>query len=945
MFNYQFRISQLKKNLKTKQYRKIAIYGNGVNARRVLKELLQYPICGVIVLAKETDTFCGFPVFEQASLLEIGVDCIIMAAVSKSAQAICQRIGELCINNDISLLNMYGKEEIRIQDILDNQKKWNFEEQKNFMGRQNSIFWAVSLEKGLLSISSEIEKKIWQDIEETLQFPNFSKYRQAVQQKLTLEEYDCLETVYQIFSEFCPIDEVYIKKLIKLESEYRNKYIEIDEHVLHFVRHAMKISQKIVFYSTTKYLWEYVPDEIKENPICEYFVVDKRNTNSTMVESIADEYFSNKIYDQWIIISKERDDFNDYELCNATPLFLCESNMNVNQIENVCQYQQRKINRLENKPTVSILLLGGDDKKQTELCIESIICNTDFVDYEIILSQMDVDSRKNFDQFGEIEIVQDVINKTRVERFNYISKYARGDFFVLLDDTVTVYLNWLYPMVKILFENANIGEVGGIVLDESGKILCAGGFAREKGIVEWYGKGEERNNFHYRYTLSVDCHPLCNILISRRTWQEIDGCKNNGVEMSWCISQTGAEVILQPDSLVECINKRGVEEIVNSTNPSIDMKSSYREKEKKKTVLFISEKIPTYDKDAGSRTIYMYMELLVEKGYAVKMLPACFRVDEPYAHILQQKGIEILVGETIQFHFEEWLCENEGGIDYAFLNYPHCSFRYIDSIQNHGIPTRYYGMDLHYIRLLREYEISHDIQKWQEAKKVFTLEKFLIEHCEVVYYPSTVEVEIVKTRFKIENVKMLMATTYDMQQKVQPYYVSNRSGMMFVGGYGHRPNVDAMIWFITEIYPIIYVKTQAPFYLVGSNMPEELNQLESPGLVKVGYLSDKELDELYGKVRMIVVPLRYGAGIKGKVIEAMYYGVPVITTSIGAEGVPGAEIPMEVVDGSEAFANRTIETYYNEEKLQVMSKRGRIFISKYFSKEAAWESIKNDFGN
>ena len=135
------------------------------------------------------------------------------------------------------------------------------------------------------------------------------------------------------------------------------------------------------------------------------------------------------------------------------------------------------------------------------------------------------------------------------------------------------------------------------------------------------------------------------------------------------------------------------------------------------------------------------------------------------------------------------------------------------------------------------------------------------------------------------------------------YDAKEREGILFIGGFSHAPNVDAALWFGKEIYPEILKRQNITFYIVGSNAPDEVKNLNTTGIKYKGFVSEHELCDLYQKVRIVVVPLRYGAGIKGKVVDAMYQEVPIISTSVGIEGILEAESCVEIADSKE-FSKR-----------------------------------------
>ena len=108
-----------------------------------------------------------------------------------------------------------------------------------------------------------------------------------------------------------------------------------------------------------------------------------------------------------------------------------------------------------------------------------------------------------------------------------------------------------------------------------------------------------------------------------------------------------------------------------------------------------------------------------------------------------------------------------------------------------------------------------------------------------------------------------------------------------MGGFGHPPNLDAVLWFAREIFPLVLEEEpEMVWHIVGGNPPEEVQALASERIQVHGYIPDEELNALYRQVRLVVAPLRYGAGVKGKVVECIYHQCPLLTTAAGVEGLP-----------------------------------------------------------
>jgi hypothetical protein len=175
----------------------------------------------------------------------------------------------------------------------------------------------------------------------------------------------------------------------------------------------------------------------------------------------------------------------------------------------------------------------------------------------------------------------------------------------------------------------------------------------------------------------------------------------------------------------------------------------------------------------------------------------------------------------------------------------------------------------------------------------------------------------------------------------------DRRDVVFVGGYQHPPNIDAVQYFVNNIMPILRGRLPGiRFYAVGSNPPSAIRTLASEDVVITGFVED--LSSLLDKMRVSVAPLRYGAGIKGKIGTAMVAGLPTIATSLAAEGmslIDGENIL--VADGEEEFAEAVIQLYKNEPLWNSLSKAGLDFSAKRWGSKAAWvilESILQGIG-
>ncbi len=625
-------------------------------------------------------------------------------------------------------------------------------------------------------------------------------------------------------------------------------------------------------------------------------------------------------------------------------------------------------------PDVSIVIPVFNHFADTYRCLLSILKNTLYVNYEVIIA--DDNSNDITKCVGKVAkgivIIRNESNMRFLKNCNNAALHAKGKYILFLNNDTQVRLNWLFPLFQIMESDKTIGLAGSKLIGADGLVQEAGGIVFRDGSAINYGRGMSIKNAELNYVRDVDYISGASILVRADLWREIGGfderyapayCEDS--DLAFEIRKKGYRVVYQPAS--EVIHFEGISngtdlsegdkqyQIINERklrDKWQDILANHYEnthekyliasdrKYNKKTILFISTHIPTYDKDAGSKTIYKYLKLFIENGYLVKFWPINDCPTQPYTHELQQLGIQVIYRQGDK-KTSNWIMKNAGNIDYAFINYPNVANEIIDMINLAGIKVRYYGHDLHYLRLKREYELNGNQIALQESNAMYVMEKNVIKKSDYVYYPSDDEVNIVKKEFHKENVKKLIPYFYDSYDTFS-YQPDTRTGMMFIGGT-HSPNEDAVKWFLDEIYPKVCKQISIPFYIVGANRVEIKKLNDNWDVICTGYVTEKELVDLYHKVKLVVIPLRYGAGVKGKLVDALYRGVPVITTHVGAEGVDEEGNAVCLAEQAEEFANMICKTYKDNVELARMSAAGKNIINRDFSKEAAWRCIGKDF--
>ena len=174
--------------------------------------------------------------------------------------------------------------------------------------------------------------------------------------------------------------------------------------------------------------------------------------------------------------------------------------------------------------------------------------------------------------------------------------------------------------------------------------------------------------------------------------------------------------------------------------------------------------------------------------------------------------------------------------------------------------------------------------------------------------------------------------------------IDQRQHLLFVGGFQHLPNVDAVQWFVQEVWPIVHAAEPAMrVRIVGSQMPSKLQNLDVPGVEILGFVQD--LDDLLSQSRISIAPLRYGAGVKGKINQAMAHGLPVVATSMAVEGMNLLhEEHVLVADTPQDFARELLRLYSDGALWNALVINGKGNIRRTFSREIAKQTLNRLLG-
>jgi glycosyltransferase involved in cell wall biosynthesis len=348
--------------------------------------------------------------------------------------------------------------------------------------------------------------------------------------------------------------------------------------------------------------------------------------------------------------------------------------------------------------------------------------------------------------------------------------------------------------------------------------------------------------------------------------------------------------------------------------------------------LVIDDDLPRPDRDAGSIATFEQMLLLRRLGWHVTFCPVhALTVDPRQAEVLARNGIE--VAGPPQFGSVTQYLQAEGeGLGLVHLYRYENTAMLLDRVRELAPDAKlvFATADLHFLREERRAELAGkalpDAVREEELRCMRAADATIV----------TSDYELELLRRDVDPEKLVLLRWITRAQPVSRGFV-DRQNICFVGNFRHPPNLDGIQWFLAEVFPML--RRTLPglrLLLAGSDMPPYMADLAGSGVEVLGWVED--LAELFGRVRLSVAPLRFGAGFKGKVATSLAHGLPVVGSSISLEGTGLSDGDgVAVADDPPAFAEAVVRLHEDAALWTEQSARGLERVTALYSPEAALE--------
>lgn len=621
-------------------------------------------------------------------------------------------------------------------------------------------------------------------------------------------------------------------------------------------------------------------------------------------------------------------------------------------------------------PKASIIIPVYNKFAYTAACLASLQQEGATLSFEVIV----VDDGSSDETEESLKSVPGLRYHRNAENLGFVgacnagAALARGEYLVFLNNDTVVRPGWLDALIHTFSQHERVGLVGAKLVYPDGRLQEAGGIIFADGSGWNYGRFGDPANPAFNYVREVDYCSGAAIAIANRLFQTLGRFDQRyapayyeDTDLAFKVREHGLRVLYQPAATVihfegitsgtdtgsgtkryQVINQGKFLERWQSVLPAQPKPGSdielAKEHRRKGRILVIDATTPEPDKDSGSVRLVNLLKSMVELGYKPTFFAENRLFLNGYSDALQALGVEVLFGSWLD---PVELLRQHGHRFQAILVSRHYVLGpLLKVIRDYAPRARliFDTVDLHYLRERRAAELEQKPELLRAAAKTQLAELRLIRASDITLVVSPVEKallakEVPEARVEIlSNVHEVAGPGPDFDQ---------RHDLYFVGGFQHTPNVDAVLWFVQSIWPLIVPALPGVrFHIVGSRMPESIRELASDTVVVHGYVPS--MQPFLDGFRLSVAPLRYGAGVKGKVNQSMAHGQPVVATNMAAEGMNlQHEVDVMIADDADAFAQAVVRLYRDRALWERLAANGLANIERHFSVQTAKLTLQN----
>jgi GT2 family glycosyltransferase/glycosyltransferase involved in cell wall biosynthesis len=553
---------------------------------------------------------------------------------------------------------------------------------------------------------------------------------------------------------------------------------------------------------------------------------------------------------------------------------------------------------------------------------------------------------------------------------NRAAERARGRYLLLLNNDTLLLEGCLDALHRTFVEHQHVGAVGARLIYPDGRLQEAGGIVWRDGSAWNWGRGEDPEDPRFNYVREVDyCSAAC-LMVPTELFRELGGFDERyapayyeDTDLCLALRDRGYSVLYQPAATVVHFEgaSHGTDESSGLKAYQVRNRDRFREKwamrlqdhlengvcpERERDrvdgprVLWIEACMLTPDQDSGSLRTWRLLGILCRLGCKVTFMADNLENSQPYTRDLQAMGVEVQHAPYTRA-IGDYLRREGAQFDLIVLCRHYIAIKYVDLVRQVAPSAQllFDTVDLHYLRLRRQAALDASANTRKLAEETYREEISVAARADLTLVVSDVEREELAKELPSARVEVL-SNVHDPVAICPP--PEGRAGILFVGGFQHPPNIDAVEFYAREIWPLLRAShPEVRTFVIGSRMPGSLRRFgEEAGLDMLGYVDDLE-PYLLG-CRVSIAPLRYGAGVKGKVNQAMSYGLPLVATKVSMEGTGFSDDEdVLIADQPEAFAHAISSLCVDDALWRRLSESSRACVERTVSTAATTVRLRS----
>ncbi|WP_258344783.1 glycosyltransferase [Saccharopolyspora gregorii] len=631
-------------------------------------------------------------------------------------------------------------------------------------------------------------------------------------------------------------------------------------------------------------------------------------------------------------------------------------------------------------PVVSVIVPVHGKWPYTRQCLRFLGGHLVSVPFEVIVvdDASPDDSAVRLAECEGVRLVRAERNLGFIGACNLGAQHARGRHLFFLNNDAEVTESWLDLLVSTMDSDERVGLVGAKLVYPDGRLQECGGIVWADGTGWNLGRNGEPNASEHNVLRDVDYCSGAAILVRAEVFHQVGGFDTRfapayyeDTDLAFAVRAAGYRTVVQPKAVV--VHHEGVSngtdlstgvkrhqelnrqvfvdkwrEVLADHLPEASPRNLWLARQRGARghhgpiVLVKDHQVPRPDFDSGSVRIRRVLEQFVELGARVVFFPGNHAKLEPYTTELQQAGVTVLPEPELQ---QAFLAEAGSEISLAVLSRPQVAWSLVEELRTRAPQAvlAYDTVDVHFLRLQRQAALAEEQGEPDVAKallrKAFAsreMELGLVRSCDVTLVVSEAEQQLLGELVPDADVRVL-SNVHDVRDGTE--FPHGRRDVLFVGSFDHPPNRDAAEWAAAEVLPLVRERCpEAVLHVVGSNPTEEVLALAGDGVEVHGWVPD--LAALYERSRVVLAPLRFGAGVKGKVGEALGLGVPVVGTTLAMEGMHlEPEQDVLVSDDAAGLAAAVVRLLTEDATWSRLSAAGKAGIAAQFGPDVSRAAI------